>query len=66
MFVLGAVMSKKILRKFLVEKDEKGQQFSAFIKASFQRYWPILIRGIAKKHLTALFFSVIVYLEVSG
>jgi hypothetical protein len=33
---LGAVMSKKILRKFLVEINEKGQQFLSFIKASFQ------------------------------
>ncbi len=63
MFVLGSVMSKKILRKFLVEKNEKGQQFLSFIKASFQGYWPIFIRRRAKKHLTELFFSVIVYLE---
>lgn len=61
---LGAAMAKKILRKFLLEKDEKGQQFLAFIQASFQGYWPIFIRRIAKKYLTALFFSVIVYLEV--
>ena len=40
MFGLGVVMSKNILRKFLVEKNEKGQQFLAFIKASFQGYWP--------------------------
>jgi len=33
---LVAVMAKKILRKFLVEKNEKGQQFLAFIKVSFQ------------------------------
>jgi len=33
---LAAVMSKKILRKFLVEKNEKEQQLSARIKASFQ------------------------------
>jgi len=44
----------------------KEQQFLAFIKASFQGYWPIFIRRVAKKHLTALFFFVIVYLEVSG
>ena len=59
-------MSKKILMKFLVEKNEKEQQFLVFIKASFQGYWPILIRRVAKKPLTELFFSVIVYLEVSG
>ncbi len=47
----------------MVVKNEKGQQFLAFIKASFQRYWPIFIRWKAKKHLTELFFSVIVYLE---
>jgi len=47
----------------LVEKNEKEQQFLAFIKASFQGYWPILIRRTAKKHLTELFFSGIVYLE---
>jgi len=45
---LVTVMSKKILRKFLVEKNEKGQQFLAFIKASFQRYRPIFIGRIAK------------------
>jgi len=56
-------MSKKILRKFLVEKNEKEQQFLVFIKASFQGYWPIFIRRIAKKCLTELFFSGIVYLE---
>jgi len=39
MFGLGGVMAKKILRKFLVEKNEKGQQFLSFIKASFQGYW---------------------------
>jgi len=32
---LVAVMSKKILRKFLVKKNEKEQQFLAFIKVSF-------------------------------
>jgi len=32
---LVAAMAKKILRKFLVEKDEKGQQFLSFLKASF-------------------------------
>jgi hypothetical protein len=31
MLGLGAAMSKKILRKFLLEKDEKGQQFLVFI-----------------------------------
>jgi len=35
MFGLVVVMSKKILRKFLVEKNEKEQQFLVFIKASF-------------------------------
>ena len=49
----------------MVEKNEKEQQFLAFIKASFQGYWPIFIRRIAKKHLTELFFFGIVYLEVS-
>ncbi len=39
MFVLGALMSKKILRKFLLGKNEKEQQFLSFIKASFQGYW---------------------------
>jgi len=63
---LGAVMSKKILRKYLVLKMKKDSNFFSFIKASFQGYWPIFIRQIAKKHLTELFFSVIVYLEVSG
>ncbi len=66
MLGLGAVMAKKILRKFLLEKNEKGKQFLSFIKASFQGYWAIFIRRIAKKHLTELFFSVIVYLEVMG
>jgi len=54
-------MSKKILRKFLLEKNEKEQQFLSFIKARFQGYWQIFIRRIAKKYLTELFFSVIVY-----
>ena len=42
-------MSKKNWRKFLLEKNEKEQRFLAFIKASFQGYWPILIRRIVKK-----------------
>jgi len=50
----------------LLEKNEKEQQFLVFIKASFQGYWPIFIHRTAKKHLTELFFSVIVYLEVMG
>ena len=53
----------------MLEKNDKEQQFLAFIKVSFQGYWPIFIRRIAKKYLTELFFSVIVYLEfleVSG
>jgi len=40
MLGLGAAMAKKILREFLLEKNEKEQQFLAFIKASFQEYWP--------------------------
>jgi len=46
---LVTVMVKKILRKFLLEKNEKEQQFLVFIKASFQGHWPIFIRRIAKK-----------------
>jgi len=36
----SVVVLQKILRKFLLEKNEKGQQFLVFIKASFQGYWP--------------------------
>ena len=59
-------MIRELEIRELERKKEKGQQFLVFIKVSFQGYWPIFIRRIAKKHLTELLFSVIVYLEVSG